>query len=176
MEYADIKDKELKLTFHLLSISKKSKKDFSELEETVYSKLKKVLPIESDERETIYIYAKSCGWIDAPEYLQKGKRMLGMPIYNLEMFPHVTLTQSGEHELSSLLVYANQQMKERELSNSINRLQEQLLEKQIEITDFTKVTTERTIKIANSAKWAAWASAICAIIMLICTVMSIIIN
>lgn len=164
MELKDIQDKEIKLVLHLLDILQHSM-SLTKDEKDIYSTLVESIYDDNDERSTIYNYAKSNKWINAPDGFKNrrdGKDYL--PIESKHIHDYISITQKGKDELSRLLPLAANWVQERKRLQYIAHLKKQLLESQIDSIKFAQQTTKETIKIAKSAKYAAWASAIGAII------------
>ena len=66
MEYNEIPNKELKLTFHLLNFLQNSE-NLSADEKHIFDVLNDFFPEVADEKKTIFEYANSLKWIKVPE-------------------------------------------------------------------------------------------------------------
>lgn len=163
MELKDIQDKEIKIVLHLLDILQNSRLLTKE-EKEIYDTLVESIYNDNDEKSTIYNYAQSNKWINAPNGFKNSRG--GKDYFTIDskqIHNYITITTKGNEELSKLLPFAEKWVLNRKQSEHIADLEKQLLESQIDSIKYAQKTTEETIKIAKSAKYAAWASAIGAI-------------
>jgi len=173
MELNDIKDKEIKLVLHLLDISQNSR-SLTEEEKEIYDTLMEFIYNDPDEKSTIYNYAQSNEWIDAPDGFDNsygGKAYFTIDCKQIHDF--ISITPKGNNELSKLLPFAEKWVRNRKQSEHIAQLEKKLLKSQIDSIKFAQETNEKTIKIARSAKYAAWASAIGAIVTALLTLIKL---
>lgn len=74
MEYKDIVDKEAKTLIILISLLQKTEN--KSIEADTLNRLGSKYHILSDEKLSILLYAKTNGWIEAPEYIEsEGKQI-----------------------------------------------------------------------------------------------------
>lgn len=173
MEYNEIPNKELKLTFHLLNFLQNSE-NLSADEKHIFDVLNDFFPEVADEKKTIFEYANSLKWIKVPELSNnRGGRTI-LPIDSSRIHHNIRITDSGKKELAKLLPFAEDWLLKKERSEETENLQNHFLKSQIKSINFAQKTTEETIKIAKSAKCAAWASAIGAIITALATLIALI--
>ena len=176
MEINEIQEKEIKIVLHLLDILQNTRIMTKE-EKEIYDTLVESIYDDNDERSTIYNYAQSNKWINAPDGFNNNRGGKDYyPIDSKQIHEYITITTKGNEELSKLLPFAEKWMLNRKQSEHIAHLEKQLLESQIDSIRYAQQTTERTIKIAKSAKYAAWASAIGAIISALLALIKLLID
>lgn len=164
MEYKDIVDKEAKTLIILISLLQKTEN--KSIEADTLNRLGSKYHILSDEKLSILLYAKTNGWIEAPEYIESEGKQIYLGIDSSQILKMTKVTRKGLLEFVSFLTIIKKTFKEEDEKEELISLQKESIKNSM-------IISEKALKTSNSAKMAAWLSAICTLINVVVAIITL---
>lgn len=164
MDYKDIVDKEAKTLIILISLLQKTEN--KPIETDTLNRLRSKYHVLSEEKLSILLYAKTNGWIEAPEYVECEGKQIFLGVDSSQIQKMTKVTRKGLLEFVSYLTIVKKTFKEEDEKEELVSLQKESIKNSM-------IISEKALKTSNSAKMAAWLSAICTLITVILAIITL---